>query len=263
MEYPKELRDKIRLDIASDFIKGEFRKRFPSVKDFSYIDNDIDSLKNNIREFWNMFYAFAMSMHLLPTSVDKITAKNISWTLENFPIDNLIIGTNIKNVHNSFDSEIRTVKDMKDFLSKNSQKKKIMKEDVEKYTRLINNKDTFPYILIEKTITQNNIDIKGFSVVDGNHRLLWSILNNKRTVLSYVGRFTDNDNPRDFWLSTGLIMDIVKKFEIYDENIDNLLPVLKFYINLSPKIGKKELERAIEVLTEDNKNKIREYLDTL
>ncbi|MEM2145785.1 MAG: hypothetical protein QW279_10515, partial [Candidatus Jordarchaeaceae archaeon] len=90
--YPKHIYEPIRIEIATSYIKHEFRKllwRIPE-KYFEKIDKDIKSWMNSPelatpRDFWNGFHGIAMGFKLKIGLIYLVTAENIKWSKRQFP----------------------------------------------------------------------------------------------------------------------------------------------------------------------------------
>lgn len=257
MEYPKHLSEKIREEVAVSYLKHELRKIFPSIN-----KKEIQNLMRcktllTPRDFWNGFHGIAMGFKLNIGLIYAVTAENIEWKKVKIPIKDLYFGTKIKELEKIIEDNNLSVENVLKNLEK---KEKIKKELLEKYKKIkkINpewNKDLI--IVKEKKIG----DKKCLSVYDGHNRLLEAILENKKSIEAYVGKFKSRElTPKNYWLPTSLLMDnlyfVYEAIKNKDEKLfQEQMAVIKNMLENSES-GKREfLERALT-----SKKEIREKI---
>ncbi|MFH1561183.1 MAG: hypothetical protein ABID04_01225 [Patescibacteria group bacterium] len=212
--YPEHIYEPIRRQIATDFLKRELRKYLPSVpaKAWSGIDTDIASWFDGsaalypVRDFWNSFWGMAMGFKLEIGLLDFITGENIAWKKEKLNVNDLYFGikwpcfnpvgvrkyTSVAEVKKSYRDPL--IKKEAEQMSK-KQPKAITKEDS-------------PIIVTEKELDGKLVLV----VYDGNGRLDRAVLDKKKTITAWTGRFTGKGwNPENYWVPTPLLMELVSK----------------------------------------------------
>lgn len=257
MDYPKHLSEKIREEVAVGYMKHELKKIFPSINKRE-VENLIKNKTLSIpRDFWNGFHGISMGFKLNIGLIYAVTAENIEWKKIKVPVSDLYFGTKIKELEKIIDDDDLSVKNVFKNLEK---KEKVKKELLEKYRKIKKsnpewNKDLI--IVKEKNIGEKNI----LSVYDGHNRLLDAILENKKNINSFVGRFKSQDlTPKNYWLPTSLLMDnLYFVYETIKNNDEELfkaqMTVIKKMLENSES-GKREfLERALT-----SKKEIREKI---
>ena len=102
-------------------------------------------------------------------------------------------------------------------------------------------RDYFPIIALEET---HNDIVKAY-VHDGNRRMALSIIQGKNTIAAFVGKYTsDEKTPKNFWLPTSFLMDLVYNAKI-SNNYESVLLFLKNLIKLSKSAEFELKERAL------------------
>lgn len=261
--YPKHIYEPIRSEIAISYIQHEFRKLFRKIPGeyWTKIDKDIsDWIKSpeltTPRDFWNGVHGIAMGFKLKIGLIQLITAENIVWKKEKTPLDKFMFGTtNLET--NEMGTKRPTANEMKQFFSlKENQKikQKYMKLN-QKLSAGTAPRDQHPIIAVE-TSRENKI---GFSVHDGTRRLTKAILEDKKTLPAYVGKYnTSKRVPRNYWLPTSFLMDLVWEGErTGDYKTISLL--LRKLIKLSDS-GKYELKERVLIGENEFRKKLRKSL---
>lgn len=246
MEYPKHLNQKIRKEIAISYIQHEFKKLFPSIS-----QDDIKNLTHSKelclpRDFWNGLHGISMGFKLKIGLIYLITAENIKIKKEKIDIKKLTFGTNLEQTK-ILEKEEPSALELINFYKKN---KKIENNDLKKVIKIRgkeNNRENDPIVVFEKI--QNGK--KFLSVYDGNGRLGRHILEDKKKINAFIGKYTTEDHkPINYWLPTSLMMDILffvyQAIDVKDKKlIDLYMKVLKNMLKNSES-GKYELmNRAI------------------
>jgi hypothetical protein len=136
---------------------------------------------------------------------------------------------------------------VKNVLKNLEKKDKVKKELLEKYEKIKKenpewNKDLI--IVKEKSDGEK----KFLGVYDGHNRLLEAILENKKNIEVYVGKFKNQDlMPKNYWLPTSLLMD-------------NLYFVYEAIKNKDEKLFKKQMAVIKNMLKNSESGKI-EFLE--
>lgn len=213
-EYPSHIYDPIRVEIAISYIKHELRKllwRVPKSQ-WQAIDKDISDWMNCPqlaipRDFWNGFHGICMGFKLKIGLIYFVTAENISWEKEKAPIKDLSFGVDLQQTRVIKPGAL-SAKEVIQFYADPQNKK--MKAEQRKITESFSGgtapRDEEPIIVTEKVVDGKEI----LSVYEGNRRLIKAILEDRKTILAFAGRFTSKERiPRNYWIPTSILMEIL------------------------------------------------------
>lgn len=254
--YPNHLSERLRIQIAQDYIKQDFRKILPGVKGqvWSSIDNEINtwfkpsSPVGGVRDFWNRFDGIAMGGKLKVGLVQVITAENIQWQrVEQLPLDErLASGGGLGYINPALDKRRLRASELREFASRTE-----YVDTVNRWRRVFveqtvtrESSDKFPIIVVEELEDGDDI----FSIHDGNKRMAQAVFNGQTAIRAYVGRYTSPDKmPQNFWLPTSFLMELVKETEILatEEAYQYTVSLLKQYRPLSNSGSHEVLERVL------------------
>jgi len=245
MKYPKHLSEKIREEVAVNYLKHELKKIFPSIK-----SQEVENLMNcsqlcNPRDFWNGVHGVGMGFKLHIGFIYLLTAENIEWTRENIRIDELHFGVDREITKNCNTKSVKEIIGL--------QQANIKPIDIGKW-------DYDPILVVEKNTR--------LSVYEGNNRLEKFISNGIQKIEAYVGRYkTEIKKPINYWLPTSVLMDIL--FYVYqaidsqnDELFCQQIAVIKNMLSFSES-GKMEFRERALTTKEPYKSKIMGKLDNL
>lgn len=253
MDYPKHLSGKIREEVAVNYLKHELKKIFPSIN-----NEEISSILERgcglsfPRDFWNGVHGIGMGFKLHIGLIYLLTAENIMWTKEKLNIEDLYFGTERKNTETIGS---KSIKKLIEFYKEHPEEKSAAKKNLIDGWVQVNNSELDPIIVNDKN--------EGLAVYEGHNRVEKIMLDDKKIVEAYVGRYTTKiKRPQNYWLPTSLLMDNL--FYVYQaiENEDEELfaaqiKVLKNMLQYSES-GKIEFrERALT-----SKPEIREKIIT-
>jgi len=210
--YPSHIYEPIREEIAVSYIKHEFRKllwRIPE-KYWSKIDRDISNWMNSPllatpRDFWNGFHGICMGFKLIIGLVYLVTAENIIWKKEQFPISKLRFGVEQMETKKIKPGKLPAIEVAKYFAKEEN---RIIKEDylekIRGYFKGIKLNEIFPIIVIQKESENELIHF----VHDGNRRLSWSVLEGAVKIPAYIGEYSTKEKfPKNYWIPTSILMD--------------------------------------------------------
>lgn len=212
--YPKHIYEPIRIQIATDYMKHEFRKllwRVP-VKYWGVIDKDISDWMispefANPRDFWNLFHGISMGFKLKIGLIYLVTAENIKWSKKEFPVSELWFGVEQRETKRIRNGRL-SAKEVVEFYSK-KENKADKKKFLELNYKLSNEtppRDDHPIIAIQRFEGENLI----YSVHDGNRRLAKAILEGKEKILTYTGKYKTKEKfPKNYWIPTSILMEIL------------------------------------------------------
>lgn len=208
--YPSHIHEPLRRQIAIEVLEKEFYKLLPIIapEQYSELNRTIAGWWGEgkhelvpIHDFWNGFDGIVSDFKLKTHLVSYLTAVNIAWSQENVSPDSLrliwkpilpkelvITGLSIKEIDRALSAQPELRQDMID----NSDAHAKWPE-----------RDHFPILLLAHD--------DEFEVLDGNRRALRAYLYKKSTITAWVARSTDNQPPRDFWVSTAYLRKLVSE----------------------------------------------------
>lgn len=211
-DYPSHIYEPIRIEIATSYIKHEFRKLLWRVPESHWeaIDRDISDWMNSPRlatprDFWNGFHGISMGFKLIIGLVYLVTAENIDWKKKQFPISKLWFGVEQKETKVSKAGKL-SVKEVIEFYSKEENKglRDGYLKNISDYFKGVSFDEMFPIIIIQK----QKKDSLTYVVHDGNRRLMRAVLGEEEKIPAYVGKYTTREKfPKNYWIPTSILMD--------------------------------------------------------
>lgn len=252
--YPPHIYELVRVEVATTYIKHEFRKLFGGVTEnyWDKIDKDISgwissSELANPRDFWNGFHGICMGFKLKIGLVYAITAENISWTRKQFPVNNLWFGTELQQTKLAGEGKLSAEKIAKFYFDPANEA--LRKEQLEFTLGLSKDavpRDDHPIIAVQNRREGEII----YPTFDGNRRLIKAILEGKDTIDAFVGEFTSGDKYLNYWISTTLLMEnLYFAKDAYDggdrELFEKYMDVLKHMLSCSQSAVYELRERAL------------------
>lgn len=190
-----------------------------NLADFTEEDVDIWFEKLGPRDFWNGVHGIAMGFKLKNGMMQIITAENVAWKKEEFSLE--------------------LVKSQVDG-------KKWENED----------EDTQDPIIVLK---KGKKDSPFYGIYDGHRRTSLAIYEGRKTIAAFVGEFTTEEwEPKNFWLPTSFLMDLVENGELA-QDYEGTLGILKKMIKLSDS-GKHELRERVLVGENEFRRKLKRDL---
>ncbi len=253
-EYPDHIYDKVRQEVATTYVKHEFRKLLWRVPESHWeaIDRDISDWINSPelaipRDFWNGFHGICMGFKLKIELIYFITAKNVTWSKRTIPLSKLWFGV-------EFD-QTRVVGEDKQFVEAVSQfyndpQNQKLKAD---WLKLVVEKsggtaprDKHPIIVVQRERDNQMI----YSVYDGNRRVAKAMLEGKDSIEAFVGDFAEGTSPKDYWIPTTILMEnLLFAKQAYDRGDTALfgkyVAVLQDMLNQSESARHELKERAL------------------
>jgi hypothetical protein len=174
-------------------------------QDWATIDSDVEGWflgdkfeLAGAHDFWNGFDGFSRGYKLKGLTT-FITAENISWTLQDLAVEQLQIGAQLEmmaivgDLPHSY-SQVKAA-------MQNPKTKQQMEALAQKYLGGVD-KDLQPIIVLKRG--------DKYQTHDGNARIARAFIYDRPTVAAWVGEFTTGYQPQNHWLSTGMLMDLVK-----------------------------------------------------
>lgn len=252
--YPKHLYEQIRREIGVDYVRHELRKYLPSVKGevWKRIDQDIEGWFDEapflypVRDFWNGVHGIMMGFKLYSHLLNFITGENVRWTKEEIELELLSFGT-VNSLVREVVPEGNEVRLAMSGYLKNERLRTSHLEEMRKWYEMTEARSANPIIA-----TQKRIEGKDKLVVyDGNGRTTLVVLQGRRKILAYVGRFVDERRqPENYWLPTSLLMEIVhfvkEAKEVGDDNLyGSYVRVLKDMLDRSESGRYEMLNRVV------------------
>lgn len=234
--YPNHIYEPIRIEIAGVYLKRELRKYLPSVRGLEVwkkIDSDVDLWFDKspniaaVRDFWNGFWGMAMGFKLKVGLIQALTAENIKWELDkNLPLNESLHTGTLPYISKEL-SEIKpNALFLKSYFEKKPDLAQKLAREFKNHANTSEERDNFPIIALQ------NPKEKYFSVIDGNRRTALSVLKGKTNISAYIGTYEEGVSPKNFWLPTPYLMELVREGELTDSYKDTLTS-LKKVIKLS------------------------------
>lgn len=195
----------LRIKIAVQYVQEETRKLFPELREevlWRLMDKQIENWYENlgIRNFWNAVHGISMGFRL-KSLVPWITSLNIKWEEKEMPVKDLWFGGQfgpIKEINCS-----QSAADVRDKIFQKENRaifddsKKILKEKKDETAP----SDYFPVFAVKKK--------EKFVVIDGNRRLLQTIVDKKETILAVIGEPIEEPPLFEHWVPTSLLVDLI------------------------------------------------------
>ena len=212
LTYPSHIYEAIREQVATSYLKHEFKKllwRVPQ-EQWKTIDRDIsDWMKcpelSNPRDFWNGFHGICMGFKLKIGLIYFVTAENVSWCRKEMPITDLWFGVDNFQQTKIIGEDKLSVRQVLEFYTK-SENRRIRKEQLvftlEK-SRNTAPRDNYPIIVVQK---EKNLELI-YSTYDGNRRLAKAVLEGSSKIDTFVGSFTKGRKPTNYWVPTTILME--------------------------------------------------------
>jgi len=207
----KHLQESIRLKIATDYLRHEMRKIFPSIRNkkiWKTIDEEIINLPNNktmapVRDFWNFVDAICFGLKL-KNLVPRLTSQNIKWSVKKIKIDDLYLGSKKDFAYlKTLKIDMPNGRQIKDFFF-NPKNKKILK--FAKKDSLSNSQKTFDRDKDLIIVGKNDGKI---IVYDGNRRVMKNILDGNNTMSAYVANTIKQPMFYNYWVPTSRMLNLV------------------------------------------------------
>lgn len=271
--YPQHIHEKIRVEIATVFLKRELRKMLPNVRGieiWKQIDKDVenwfpqDNQTVGIRDFWNGFHGLAMGFKLKNGFTQVLTAQNIQWKfVEKLPLDNkLASGGPLTYISEELSENRPTASKLREFFndSKNKKLADFWRQEFQKHGKSSESRDNFSIIALQGEDNGQEI----FSIYDGNRRMILAVLEEKETLPAYVGTWTTKEMvPKNFWLPTDFLMDLVDlgKAINTEESYNQTLSFLKTVLPNSES-GQYELKERVLVGQNEFRARLKKDLFT-
>jgi len=269
--YPDHIYDPTRVEIATTYLKREFRKMFSRLRGeeiWQSIDSSIDNWfpkdsEVGVRDFWNGLHGIAMGFKLKIGFLQIITAENIIWEFnEHLPLDSLLAsGGNLKYISEELSEKRPRASRLKDFFLKNKQLADKWREEFTEHGFSSETRDQYPIICAQEE--DNNEKI--YSVYDGNRRMVLAILEGKKNIPAYIGRYSTGEfSPENFWIPTSFLMELVEEGELAvgENGYQQTLEILRNLIKLSTS-GKYELLNRVLIGHNEFRKKLKEDLELL
>lgn len=204
-KFLPHLYEPLRIKIAVKYVQQEMRKLFPELREdvlWSAMDKQIEDWyqKLGMRNFWNAVHGISMGFRL-KSLVPWITSLNIKWEEKEMSLKDLWFGGQFGSIKEMNCSQ--SASDVRDKIFQEENKKildnskKILKEKGKETAP----RDFSPIFVIKKK--------EKFSVIDGNRRLLQTIVDKKENILAVVGEPIAEPPLFEHWVPTSLLVDLV------------------------------------------------------
>jgi|GEM_PF-948766 len=219
-KFPEHFKEPIRIEMAVCQIQEQFRKLFPSVplEIWPKIDLNIadwffgeDFELEPIYDFWNFFGGISRELKMKSLEL-WITAENVKWQKKEIPISEIIMTWDFPGLEFMGRAPFK-ISDLIEVFSnpalicKKEELKKLSENRSKKYAP----RDHFPITVFFDPVGGVINSYKGYYILDGNRRTVKAVIEDRKTISAYVGKFKSSQErwPRDFWLPTGMLRDLV------------------------------------------------------
>lgn len=270
-DYPPHIYDSVRIKVATSYIKHELRKllwRVPKIQ-WPAIDKNVADWMNSPwlatpRDFWNGFHGICMGFKLKIGLIYFVTAENITWKKEEIPVEELTFGVDLQQTR-LVKPGVLSAREVIEFYADPKNKK--IKEEQKKFTESFQTKaprSENPIIVTQKSVDGKDV----LSVYEGNWRMIKAILEDKKTITAFVGRFTSEKKElRNYWIPTTILMEILyfakEAFEKEDKQLfQHHMEVLKNMLVKSESAIYELKERAL-IHKQPFRNEVLKALDLL
>lgn len=252
--YPSHIYEEIRQQVATSYIKHEFRKLLWRVPESHWeaIDRNISDWINSPelvipRDFWNGFHGICMGFKLKIGFIYFITAKNVVWSKKTIPFSKLWFGVEFDQTKVVGEGKLSAEKVSRFYGDPQNRKLK------EEWLKLVLEKtggtsprDEHPIIVVQRELNQAMI----YSTYDGNRRLAKAVLEGRNEVEAFVGEFAQEVAPQNYWIPTTILMEnLYFAKQAYDRNDKELfqkyVDVLADMLNQSESAVYELKERAL------------------
>ena len=209
MDYPKHLYDPDRRAIAVRYVRHEFRKLFPGLRDeeaWKTIDAsiagwfDANPTLAPVRDFWNGLHGISMGFKL-KNLVSWLTSVNMAWSERAVPVDELSFGAILDETecvgHRPSAQDVRTWY----FNPERAETLAVARAAHEERSKMTMPRDEFPIIVMRKEGV--------LRVVDGNRRVLRAILFEQPTINAVIGEQAAEPAIHESWVPTSTLIDLV------------------------------------------------------
>ncbi len=217
--YPNHVYDETRIKIAAELLHKEFIKLTPSLneKEWQGIGQDIrdwfEGKRSDlapVHDFWNGFHGI-MSGFKLKAPVRFITAENVEWSQQEVSVKDIPLswsipsiaklgkGASYQQVYDYIHSSEAEYKKQKDLADMMAARFKISRRE-------------FPILLVKSPT--------GHILLDGNRRTLEAIIYDRPTIAAWVGDMGGDSEPKNYWVSTAFLRDLMREAEAADATGD-------------------------------------------
>ncbi len=213
--YLPHLSDPLRRDIAANYIQLELRKFFPHLRNeesWHSIDSDISNWYElnptlaPMRDFWNGFHAISMGFKL-KNVLPWLTSLHMEWQERELRIDSLLFGDTFEELERI--GRKVTVRAVRDWYFIEEHKDVLEKTRTAFVERgnVATLPDRIPIIVVRKN--------HKLVVVDGNRRVLRSLLCNEAKIRAYVAEPIHELDIYEQWVPTSFLLDLTELHRYY------------------------------------------------
>jgi len=211
LTYPSHIYEAIREQVATSYLKHEFKKllwRVPQ-EQWKTIDRDIsDWMKcpelSNPRDFWNGFHGICMGFKLKIGLIYFVTGENVAWEKTKISLSELWFGVDLQQTKVVGGGKL-PARQVIDFY--HDPKNQQIKEEQLAYTLKLSGgttpRDEYPIIVVQREKEGKLI----YSTYDGNRRLAKAVLEGEDAIEAFVGKFTEGTRPKNYWIPTTILME--------------------------------------------------------
>lgn len=231
--YPDHIYDQTRVKIAAQFVHKEFIKLAPSLTESEWqrLGDDIErwfvgdrSDLAPVHDFWNGFHGITSGFKL-KAPIRFITAQNATWSKQEVPVKDIPLSWSVPSIAKL--GKGATYQQVYDYIHSSKEEYKKQKDLADMMAaRFKIDRSKFP-ILLAKTADS-------YILLDGNRRTLEAIIYDRPNITAWVGDLNGDNEPKNYWIPTGFLRDILREAEAADAagDQDALEGVVKFLQHL-------------------------------
>jgi len=208
--YPTHIYDDVRREITSQLVHKELIKLFPSLDRGQWegllpdINSWFDGEKSQlapVHDFWNGCDGLLAGFKLKGL-ITYFTAENVEWRQAEIPVSELSIRWRLPSLKDLGDPPY-SYSMVQEYL-----RDPAVRKEQERVARIVSGstpqRDEFPIIVLK--------DAQGTTLLDGNRRLMQAFLEDKSTILAWVGTL-QGTRPLGYWVSTAYLRSILRTAE--------------------------------------------------
>jgi truncated hemoglobin YjbI len=219
-KYAKHFYEEIRKEIAIAQIQHDLRKLFPSLGYDQWKEMDKCIARwfegeefelEPVHDFWNFFSGFSRGLKG-KSLISWVTAENVNWTKEDIKTDDIYITWDFPGLEFMGKAPYLAKNVARElFLAKNQSILESTKKDSIERSNKYYPRDHFRIILFEDKKGEIINRHSGYYILEGNRRVVRSIVLKQPIIRAYVGRFVNEEDswPMNYWINTGILRDLI------------------------------------------------------
>ncbi len=209
IDYPKNIYDPFRREIAVRYIRHELRKLFSNIRDeqvWEMMDTAVAKWFKDepslmpVRDFWNGLHGISMGFRL-KNIVSYLTSANIDWQERDISVKELWFGATLRDLEPI--GQAPAASDVQAWFYDPTHAEILAAARLAEEQRGAQTmpRNQFPIFVVQKE--------GKFRVVDGNRRLLRAIFLEQTTIKAVIGQPLAQPPIFEAWVPTQTLIDLV------------------------------------------------------